>query len=96
MGYLQSCRCPQSLATEQGYTEQLGLITAGFYEVPGTESPRGQTQVGTGRGEKRRGEIEEYREGPVGRCLGVVNIRYVTPDALEALRNKQVQETNGR
>jgi hypothetical protein len=68
-----------SLAARQQFTDQIGLITAAFYQ-PGRS--RG---VGTGEGHQRRENLTESDGPPVGRLLAVVNIRYV--DAVELPRN---------
>ncbi len=84
---------PESLAYQQGYTEQIGLITAMFCEVPEHEPPGARTRalgnVGTGAGKKRQGKIEEYQPTSVGRLLAVFNIHYVEPEVLERLQRAQ-------
>ncbi len=69
----------QSLAARQHFSENIGLITAAFYEREG-----GQRAVGTGAGVEREEQVGLYRKGgSVGNLLGVVHIRYVSPDALQ-------------
>jgi uncharacterized caspase-like protein len=67
-----------SLAARQQFTDQLGLITAAFYE------PGQQRNVGTGMGDERNEVLTERAGPPVGRLRAVVNIRYV--DAAELPR----------
>lgn len=68
----------ESLAASRQFTERIGLITAAFY------APRaGSRAVGTGRGAERRGRTDLYKATPVGKLLGVINIRYIEPEALE-------------
>jgi len=66
---------PQSLAARRGYTEDVGIISASFYEpVPG----RGRFQAGTRRGELVEKEFDRYEGGyKPGPLLGVVHIHYV-------------------
>ncbi|MEZ6091896.1 MAG: caspase family protein [Pirellulaceae bacterium] len=69
-----------SLAARQGFTEQVGMITVAFY------SPRRGRAIGTAAGAEQEIEICR-REGPrPGKLLSVVHIRYVEPEALNALR----------
>lgn len=81
----------ESLAYQQGYAEQTGLITAAFYEVLPMEKPlaesrsRGHGNVGTAGGKKERGELDEFEETPVGRLLHLVNIHYVEPELLDTI-----------
>jgi hypothetical protein len=85
----------ESLAYQQGYTEQIGLITAAFYGVPPKEKPpeeprpRGPGGVGTAGGEKERGRLDEYQKTPVGDLRGVINVHYVEPEALKSLTDKK-------
>jgi len=92
---------PMSLAYDQGYTEQIGLITAAFYEYeppqkkPAEAAPdRSESRsrgrgLGTGRGEKRQGEVRECTAAPVGPLLDIVNIYYVEPEELDRLKREQ-------
>lgn len=83
----------ESLAYQQAYQEQIGLITAAFYQVrpeqPARSRSRGSGEIGTGPGEKRQGKVEEYREAPVGHLLTVINIHYLEPEAFERLQHSQ-------
>lgn len=68
----------QAMASEAGYTDQLGLITAAFYQ-PTAKGPleRGSRGFGIGRGMRYRTQTETYSGDEVpGRILGVVHIRY--------------------
>ncbi len=66
----------QSLAAQQEYTGDIGLITAAFYA-------RGAATraVGTAAGERRKDDVRQIEDVPVGKMLGVVHIRYVDADA---------------
>lgn len=78
----------QSLAYQQAYSEQIGLITAAFYEVPRKGSRRLPGTIGTAPGETKQDQLNEYTETPVGRLLAVVNLHYVEPNTLEQLRQQ--------
>jgi len=75
----------ESAAVRKNYTDQLGLITIGFFKPePPTRAPR---DVGI-----KDGEVEEipdlgtYKGDMVpGKMLEWFNIRYLTPEALEKL-----------
>ncbi|MEM8944464.1 MAG: caspase family protein [Planctomycetota bacterium] len=68
----------KSLAARQQFTENIGLITAAFYEREG-----GQRAVGTDAGTEREEQVGLYKKGgKVGNLLGVIHIRYVSPEAL--------------
>ncbi len=69
----------QSLAARQQFTDQIGLITAAFY-APKSDS----RAIGTGLGQERKEKLEERKGVKCGNLLGVVHIRYVEPEALEA------------
>ena len=89
-GFVNSHRCPgqpasswwsmtrQSLAARQQFTDQIGLITAAFYEA-GSSPPAAS---GMGEGDEREEDLTERDGPPVGRLLAVVNIRYVDAAAL--------------
>ena len=72
-----------SIAGRQGYTENIGLITAAFYsEKPGERKARspggGVRDFGTDFGEEGEEEVEHYTGEMVpGECLAVLHIRYV-------------------
>ena len=68
----------RSIASQAGYTDQLGLITAAFYD-PKKKSPPpppgGRSAVG--RGGRYQTQTETYRgDHEPGRILAVVHIRY--------------------
>lgn len=98
---------PKSLAYQQGYSEQIGLITAAFYAYePPEKEPAEQTGrdrsgnrsrgrgIGTTGGEKGQGEVPECQSSPVGRPLGIINIYYVEPEALQSLTEKKAAAEN--
>jgi hypothetical protein len=62
----------QTLAAQQNFTDQIGLITAAFYARGGATR-----RVGTGAGKLRRDEVRTIEDVPVGNLLGVIHIRYV-------------------
>lgn len=69
----------KSLAARQQFSDNIGLITAAFYEREG-----GQRAVGTDAGVEREEQVGLYRKGGrVGNLIGVIHLRYVS---LEALR----------
>ena len=70
----------ESLAGRQGFTEQIGLITVAFY-APGSRS-RGA--LGTAAGADVKEDLTERAAPKAGNLIGVVHIRYVDADALEA------------
>ena len=69
----------QSLASEAGYTDQLGLITVAFYDPKKKPPPPppGQRRGGVGRGGRYHTQTDTYT-GPYepGRLVAVVHIRY--------------------
>jgi hypothetical protein len=68
-----------SLAARQQFTDQIGIITAAFYAPTG-----GSRQVGTGFGQERDENIEEYhKKVECGNLVAVVHIHYIEPHALE-------------
>ena len=66
-----------SVAARQQFTDQIGLITAAFYEPKG-----GPRRVGTGFGNLRTEDATEAAHLEVGHLRAVVHIRYVEPEAL--------------
>ncbi|WP_449314250.1 caspase family protein [Rosistilla carotiformis] len=69
-----------SLASRQGYSEQLGLLTIAFYEPAS-----GTRAVGTAAGDEQEMEIQR-RQGPrPGKLMSVVHIRYLEPSVLDKL-----------
>ncbi len=69
----------ESLAGRQGFTEQVGLITAAFY-APGSGS-RGS--LGTAAGSDVKQDLTERNAPKAGKLIGVVHLRYVDAEALE-------------
>jgi uncharacterized caspase-like protein len=68
-----------SLAARQDFTDQIGLITAVFYNFKG--AARG---IGIGAGKEGTNRVDLVKDAPeVGNMLAVVNIHYVEPEALE-------------
>jgi hypothetical protein len=68
----------ESLAAQQEFTDQIGMITAAFY------APKaGTRRIGTAAGEERSERIEKSKGFECGNLLGVVNIRYVDADAVQ-------------
>jgi hypothetical protein len=69
----------QSMAARQQFTNQIGWITAAFY------APAGDSRaIGTGFGRERTESLEQRKGPKCGNLLGVVNIRYVEPDAIDS------------
>lgn len=69
----------QSAAAHKNYTEQLGLITIGFFRAE-SKTTRG---IGTSMGRAERARIASYQGGMVpGETMAVYNIRYMTPETL--------------
>ncbi|MDZ4818717.1 MAG: caspase family protein [Planctomycetota bacterium] len=75
----------QSLAARQKFTDQIGLITAAFYQVvptnPGNTERGGD--LGIGAGAERSADLTE-RNAEIGNMLSVVHIRYVDADTLKS------------
>jgi len=83
---------PDSLASRQQFTDQLGLITAAFYApAPGKRglgtSPGAGPISGTGAGSvlKQGSGVHDLQ---VGNLLAVVHIRYAPPEAIDAATPK--------
>ena len=71
----------ESVAARKNYTEQLGLITIGFFKPV---NPLGERRIGTGAGRRETVRIERYTGGNVpGPMMAVYNIRYLTPETLK-------------
>ncbi|MGD9724002.1 MAG: caspase domain-containing protein [Pirellulales bacterium] len=62
----------EGLAARQKFTEQIGIITAAFYDVAG-----GPRRIAIGPGDKRRTRFDASEGYKVGNLLGVVHIHYV-------------------
>jgi uncharacterized caspase-like protein len=71
----------KSLAARRHFTEQVGLITAAFYE-PGTSGPELRGALGVDLGEQRSADLTERSDVGIGNLISVINIRYVSPDAM--------------
>ncbi len=75
----------QSVAARKNYTEQLGLVTIGFFK-PESKSTRG---LGTGMGRAESVRIRQYAGNKIpGEMMAVFNIRYLTPETLETTAKK--------
>ncbi len=66
-----------SLAAQQRFSSQVGLITAAFY-APAAAA----RAIGTAAGELRREDVRKVEDVPVGNLLGVVHIKYVDAQAI--------------
>ena len=67
----------QSLAAQQEFTDQIGIITVAFF------APKAGTRnVGTAAGDERKERIEKSKGLEPGNLLGIVHLRYVDADAL--------------
>lgn len=68
---------PDSAAARKEFTQQIGLITAAFYQ---SVSPPGPKRLGTGLGKEYKQYVEKYQGDKVpGGLIGVVHIRYDEP-----------------
>jgi hypothetical protein len=67
----------KSLAARQKFTDQLGLVTAAFYQENTSRGP-----VGTDAGSEIKVKIKQ-RKAEVGNLLAVVHIRYVDASTLQ-------------
>ena len=66
-------------ATRQGFTDQLGLITAAFYRP----RPKGARGLGTAMGPEYECHLETYDNDTCpGNLLAVIHLRYVDPRSL--------------
>ena len=77
----------ESAAARKNYTEQLGLITIGFFEptMIAAHAPV-EDDIGTGAGGMEKVHLETYQGGLIpGPMMAVFNIRYLTPEALKKL-----------
>ena len=73
----------QSYAHAQQFTDQIGLITAAFYQAvtPGDRPREGIRSIGTGGGEEEAATTGIYRgEEKPGALLAAIHIRYVSPE----------------
>ncbi|MBM4089823.1 MAG: caspase family protein [Planctomycetes bacterium] len=82
--------------TRQAFAEQLGLITAAFYQpekdvARKPPSPDGsRSPIATVPGQERTEKLETFRGEHAGALLGVVHLRYVSPEALDTLKRQSV------
>jgi hypothetical protein len=83
LGLFKVTDVEKSLAARQHFTEQIGLITAAFYEpVP---SKGGNSRgVGTTTGDERSVPLRERSDLDPGNLIAVVNIHYVDADELNS------------
>lgn len=74
-----------SLAARQNFADSIGLITAAFYSCGGNRKALGgnPSDVGTAAGIERDSKLRVNDECGVGKLLGVINIRYASPEALQ-------------
>jgi hypothetical protein len=86
---------PESEAARQGFTEQIGVISAAFYEPISKDATRGDgPDVGTGRGAEGRDRVDEYQGDKVpGTQRAVIHIRYLSRRGLQdILAQRQTSE----
>jgi len=73
----------QSLAARKQFTDQIGLITAAFYQPT---AKRGSRSLGTTYGPEYDEQLDIYEGDEIpGKLVGVVHIHYVEPEVLEGL-----------
>ena len=73
----------ESTAARKNYTEQIGF----FMPEPPTRGGPPRGGIGSTGGRKESVEIEGYTGGMLpGKMMAVVNIRYLTPEALKELK----------
>jgi uncharacterized caspase-like protein len=72
----------QSLASRQQFTDQLGLVTAAFYDIRGSTRAPGGGRFGIGQGEQQEGEIRRAPQEEVGNLIAAVNLQYCDEGAL--------------
>ncbi len=75
----------KGLAARQGFTDQIGLITAAFYEPMGDPGARSRGANATDLGTFRKLTIKERDDVKIGKPIAVVHIRYVDPEELKNL-----------
>jgi len=77
---------PQSAAARQGFTDQLGVITASFHVA----LPKGAAQKSLGTALGREYDIQTrcYDDVEPGNMLAVIHVRYVSPEELDRLRGR--------
>ena len=72
------------LAARQHYTDSIGLITAAFYAAKPKSTDRSIGDVSTDAGEERSEQVNLYSgDQRAGELLGVIHLRYASPDALK-------------
>ena len=87
VGRFQIVDADQSVAVHRNYTEQLGIITIGFFRGEPVTSTRGAT--GTGMGDAEQVNLKYYEGDKVpGEMMAVYNIRYMTQKALSETLKK--------
>ena len=73
----------QGIASRRNYTDQIGLITAVFYDKAAEGTTRGADRE-TRLGREGQTTVGHYR-AKVGDLLAVVNIRYMSPEAVRQI-----------
>lgn len=70
----------KSLAAKRKFTEQMGLITAAFYDpVPASRGMTLDSPIGTGAGRERSENLTENDKYKPGKLRAVVNLYYADP-----------------
>lgn len=94
----------ESLAARKKFTEQVGIITAAFYEALEPEPEpniagsfnrslgSAGPGLGTDAGQERKAKLELAKKHEVGRLLAAVNIRYVDADELAEMKEQWAAE----
>jgi len=72
---------PRAVASQLGFSEDIGMITAAFYAKQTSRGAGANQQMGVGRGRKETRNTPVPVPFPVGRMLAAVTIRYVHEDA---------------
>jgi hypothetical protein len=78
----------QSLAAKRKFTDNLGMITAAFYDP----TPRSRGPIGTDAGKVKKEKLTENAEYVPGNLRAVVNIHYVDPDDPSAMQSLETPE----
>ena len=85
LGLFKITDAEKSLAARQRFTEQIGLITAAFYEPVASRSAN-RSAPGTTIGDERTANLTERTGIDVGSLIATVNIHYVDADELHAAK----------
>jgi hypothetical protein len=73
----------QSLASEIGFTDRLGMVTAVFFDFVPKDGIKAIPRIGTRAGERQQAVINEWGVGIKGDLLTAMTVRYATQEDID-------------